>query len=126
MDHLNCENQSPLNEMHIHQRTIGMTFFSIGINPTIGTNGPSELTNRIRLCILDMTGGTLLTRAQILVLMEYVLNDPTSYLRELEQYLIDSTASSLILIFIKVRLLLGLFNTRTNILRVAITKRCGL
>ena len=74
MDHRNWENQSPLNEMHIHQRTIGMTFFST--NPTIGTNGPSELTNRVRLCILDMTGGTLLTRAQLLVLIEYVLNDP--------------------------------------------------
>ena len=34
-----------------------MTSFSIGTNGTIGTNGPSELTNRIRLCILDMTGG---------------------------------------------------------------------
>ena len=31
-----------------------MTSFSIGTNPTIGTSGPSELTNRIRLCILDM------------------------------------------------------------------------
>ena len=37
-------------------RTTGMTFFSMGTNPTIGTNGLSELTNRIRLCILDMTG----------------------------------------------------------------------
>ena len=39
-------------------RTIGMTFFSIGTNPTIDINGPSELTNRIRLCILDMTGAS--------------------------------------------------------------------
>ena len=37
-------------------RTIGITFFSIGTNPTIGTNGLSELTNRIRLCMLDMAG----------------------------------------------------------------------
>jgi len=36
----------------------------------------------------------LVTRAQLLVLMEYVLNNPTSYLREMEQYLIDSTGSS--------------------------------
>ena len=40
----------------------------------------------------------LLTRAQLLVLTEYVLNDPRSCLREMEQYLIDSTGSSLILI----------------------------
>ena len=37
---------------------------------------------------------TLLTRAQLLVLMEYILNNPASYLREMEQYLIDSTGSS--------------------------------
>ena len=36
----------------------------------------------------------LVTRAQLIVLMEYVLNNPTSYLREIEQYLIDSTGSS--------------------------------
>ena len=30
-----------------------MTSFPIGSNTTIGTNGPSELTNRIRFCILD-------------------------------------------------------------------------
>ena len=36
----------------------------------------------------------LLTRAQLLVLMEHVLNNPTSYLKEMEQYLIDSTGSS--------------------------------
>ena len=35
----------------------------------------------------------LLTRAQLLVLMEYVLHNPTSYLREMEQYLIDLTGS---------------------------------
>ena len=40
-------------------KTIGMTFISIGTNPTIGTNGLSELTNRIRLCILDMTAPLL-------------------------------------------------------------------
>ena len=38
-------------------RTIGMTSFSISTNRTIGTNRPSKLTNRIRLCILDMSGG---------------------------------------------------------------------
>ena len=43
-----------------------------------------------------------------------------------EQYLIDSTGSSLILIFLKVCLLLGSFITRSNILWIAITKRCGL
>lgn len=37
---------------------------------------------------------TLLTRAQLLVFMEHVLNNPTSYLREIEQYLIDSTGGS--------------------------------
>ena len=36
----------------------------------------------------------LVTRAQLLVLMEYLLNNPTSFLREMEQYLIDSTGSS--------------------------------
>ena len=37
---------------------------------------------------------TLLTRAELPLLMEYILNNPTSYLREMEQYLIDSTGSS--------------------------------
>ena len=64
----------------------------------------------------------LLTRAQLLVLMEYVLNDPTSCLREMEQCLIDSTGSSLIQFFLKVRLLLGSFITRTNILRGVVCK----
>ena len=64
----------------------------------------------------------LFTRAQLLVLMEYVLNDPTSCLREMEQYLIDSTGSSLIKIFLKVPLLLGSFITRTNILRGVVCK----
>ena len=36
-----------------------MTLFSISANRTIGTNGPSELTNRTRLCILDMSEGFL-------------------------------------------------------------------
>ena len=36
-------------------RTIGMTSFPIGSNTTIGTHGPSEFTNRIRFCILDMS-----------------------------------------------------------------------
>ena len=38
----------------------------------------------------------LVTRAQLLALMEYVLNNPSSYLREMEQYLIDSTGSYLV------------------------------
>ena len=38
-------------------RTIGMTSFSISTNHTIGTNGPSKLTNRTRLCILDLSDG---------------------------------------------------------------------
>ena len=38
--------------------TIGVTSFSIRINRTISANGPSELTNRIRWCILDMRGGS--------------------------------------------------------------------
>ena len=56
------------------------------------------------------------------MLMEYVLNDPRSCLREMEQYLIDSTGSSLIQILLKVPLLLGSFITRTNILRGVVCK----
>lgn len=36
-------------------RTIGVTSFSISINRIIGTNGPTDLTNRIRFYILDMS-----------------------------------------------------------------------
>ena len=37
---------------------------------------------------------TLLSKAQLLVLMEYVLSHPTSYLAEMERYLISATGSS--------------------------------
>ena len=37
---------------------------------------------------------TLLSKAQLLVLMEYVLSHPTSYLAEMEQYLLSATGSS--------------------------------
>ena len=36
--------------------TIEMTSFSISVNHTIGINGPSELTNHIRLCTLRWIG----------------------------------------------------------------------
>ena len=48
--------KDPLMRCIFTNRTIGMTSFSTGTNPTIGSNGPSELTHRIRLCILDMSG----------------------------------------------------------------------
>ena len=57
-------------------RTIQMTFFSIGTNPTIGTNGPSELTNRIRLCILDMSPPNEGGHRYILTLVDFSTRFP--------------------------------------------------
>ena len=53
-----------------------MTFFSIGTNPTIGTNGPSELTNRIRLCILDMSPPNEGGHRYILTLVDFSTRFP--------------------------------------------------
>ena len=54
-------------------RTIGITSFSTSINRTIGTNGPSELTNPIRLCILDMSDRRLTTISSELHSLHYLI-----------------------------------------------------
>ena len=53
-------------------KTIGTTSFSISINRTISTNGPSELTNRIRLCILDMSDRRITTVSSELHSLHYL------------------------------------------------------